>query len=221
MGKNKHWCTKCTKKHYPPTGKKCLMNMETQHVEKSSDSVAVEEDDVVRDCLSSRKVTKSLATAGCSTKTSTTKKDLFVDGTGAPGHGDPSDSSGADLTDSEEDNGDVQAKIFQGLQKMNSRLNVVGKQVAGKASKSKKDTRKKLSTVGKSDKSDCKAKQKSKYVVCTDESSEDSDFPSLYDIKSSKAVQKKIDHSPGNLDSSTVPQGNEHAQKLTSKWGAL
>ena len=219
MGKNKNWCTKCTKKHYPPTGKKCLINIETQHLEKSSGSMAVEEDDVVRDCLSSCKVTKSLATAGCSTKTSTTKKDLFVDGPGAPGHGDLSDSSGADSTDLEEDSGDVQVRILQELQKMNSRLDVVEKQVAGKSSKSKKDTRKKLSTVGKSDKSDCKDKQKSKYVVCTDESSEDSDFPSLSDIKTSKAVQRKIDRSLANLDSSTVLQGNEHAQKLKSKRG--
>ena len=83
MGKNKNWCMKCTKKHYPPTGKKCLINMETQHLEKAPDSVAVEEDDVARDCLSSRNVSKSLATAGCSTKTSTTKKNLFVDGPGA------------------------------------------------------------------------------------------------------------------------------------------
>ena len=29
--------------------------------------------------------------------------------------------------------------------------------------------------------------------MCTDESSEDSDFPSLYDIKTSKAVQRKTD----------------------------
>ena len=219
MGKNKNWCTKCTKKHYPPTGKKCIVNTETQHLEKAAGSVAVGEGDVVQDCLSSRKVSKSLATAGCSTRASTTKKDLFVDGPGALGHGDLSDSSGADSTDSEEDSVDVQARILQELQKMNSRLHVVEKQVAEKTSKAKKDTRKKLSTVGKFDKSDCKVKQKSKYVVCTDESSEDSDFPSLYDIKTSKAVQRKIDRSLTNLDTSFVPQGNENAHKLKSKRG--
>ena len=46
---------------------------------------------------------------------------------------------------------------------MNSRLVVVKKLVAGKVCKSTKDTRKKLSTVGKSDKSDCKVKPKSKH----------------------------------------------------------
>ena len=86
MAKNKNWCTNCTKKHYPPTGKKCPFSMEKQDLEKASDSVVVEADDVVRDCLSSHKVTKSLA--GCSTKSSSTKKDLFVNGPGVPGHGD-------------------------------------------------------------------------------------------------------------------------------------
>ena len=138
---------------------------------------------------------------------------MFANGPGAPGHGDLSDSFSADSTDSEEDSGDVQARILQELQKMNSRLDVVEKQAAGKACKSKRDTKKKLSTVGKS----CKVKQKSKHVVCTDESSEDSDFPSLYGIKTSKAVQRKINRSLANLDSSTVPQGNEQALKPKSK----
>ena len=95
------------------------------------------------------------------------------------------------------------------------------KQVAGKVCKTKKGTSKKISTVSKSDKSDCKAKHKSKHVVCSDESSDDSDFPSLYDIKTSKAVQRKIDRSLANLDSSTVPPGNDQTQNLKSKWGAL
>ena len=108
--KTKNWCTKCTQKHYPPTGKKCPMDMVKQDLEKTSVSVVVEEDLVVQDCLSSRKVSKSLATAGCSTKTSTAKKDLFVNGSGVPGHDDLSDSLDADSIDSEEDSGDVQTQ---------------------------------------------------------------------------------------------------------------
>ena len=50
-------------------------------------------------------------------------------------------------------------------------------------------------------------------------SSDDSDFPSLCNIKSSKAMQKKIEGLIANLDSSHIPQGNEHTHKLKSKNG--
>ena len=92
MGKNKNWCWKCSQKHYPLTRKKFPVNVDNLDTEKASDSVAVEESDVVQDCLSGHKVTKSLAVGGCITKTSTTKKDMFAKGYGAPGHGHPSDS---------------------------------------------------------------------------------------------------------------------------------
>ena len=184
----------------------------------------MEEGSAVRDSLSGHTVSESMASAGCSTKGSTCKKDLFVGGPGALGHGDLSASTSADSTDTEEDeeggtSGDVQAKIHHELQRMNSRLNVVEKQVAKKSISSKDSRGKhKLSTVCKSVKSDSKSKSK-KQVLCSDESSDDSDFPSLIDIKSSKAVQKKIDQSIDNLDSTHIPQGNDHAQKLKSKRG--
>ena len=224
MGKNKNWCTTCTKKHFPPTGKKCPVNIEKQQKDKAAVNVTVEEGSAVRDSLSGHTVSKSLASAGCSTKGSTCKKDLFVGGPGALGHGDLSASTSADSTDTEEDeeggtSGDIQVKILHELQRMNSHLNVVEKQVA-KKSRSSKDSRgkHKLSTVCKSVKSDSKSKSK-KQVLSSDESSDDSDFPSLSDIKSSKAVQKKIDRSIDNLDSTHIPQGNDHAQKLKSKRG--
>ena len=96
---------------------------------------------------------------------------------------------------------------------------MVEKQVA-KKSRSSKDSRgkHKLSTVFKSVKRDSKLKSK-KQALCSDESSDDSDFPSLIDIKSSKAVHKKIDRSIDNLDSTHFPQGNDHAIKLKSKKG--
>ena len=56
-------------------------------------------------------------------------------------------------------------------------------------------------------------------MLCSDVSSDDSDFPTLSDIRSSKAVQKKIDRSTANLDSSHIPQGNDQTQKLKSKRG--
>ena len=52
-------------------------------------------------------------------------------------------------------------------------------------------------------------------MLCSDES----DFPSLSDIRSSKAVQRKIDRLIMNLDSSYILQGNDHTQKLKSKIG--
>ena len=55
--------------------------------------------------------------------------------------------------------------------------------------------------------------------MCTDESSEGRDFASLYDIKSSKAVSRKIDHPLATVDWRHVPEGNEQAQKLKSKLG--
>ena len=147
---------------------------------------------------------------------------MFVAGPGAPGHDDLCTSSSADSTDTEEEEGssDIQARILQELQRMNSRLDVVEQQVGKKSSRSSKDNEKKrkLSTVCKPIKSDSKLKYKSQ-VLCSDVSSDVSDFPSLSDIKSSKAVQRKVDRSIANLDSSHIAQGNDHAQKLKSKRG--
>ena len=145
MGKNKNWCTTCTKKHFPPTGKKCPVNIEKQKQEKAAVNVTVEESSDVRDSLLGHNVSKSLASAGCSTKGGTRKKDLFVAGPSAPGHDDLCASSSADLTDTEEEEGssDIQARILQELQRMNSRLDVVEQQVGKKASRSSKDNGKK------------------------------------------------------------------------------
>ena len=219
MGKNKNWCTTCTKKHFPPTGKKCPVNIEKQQKAAANDTV--EEGSVVRDSLSGQTVSKSLASAGCSTKESTHKKDLFVSGPGALGHGDLSASTSADSTDTDEEaeaSSSVQAKILHELQRMNCRLDVVEQRVAKKSRPKKDSEKRKLSTVSKYGKSDSKLKSK-KQVVCSDESSDDSDFPSLIDIKSSRSVQKKIDRSLDNLDSTHIPKGNDHAHKLKSKRG--
>ena len=55
MGKNKNWCTTCTKKHFPPTGKKCPVNIEKQIQEKAAVNVTVEEGSDVWDSLSGRR----------------------------------------------------------------------------------------------------------------------------------------------------------------------
>ena len=104
---------------------------------------------------------------------------------------------------------------------MNSRLDVVEKQVA-KKSRSSKDSKgkQKLSTVSKYGKNDSNSESK-KQAMCSDESSDDSDFPSLIDIKSSRSVQKKINRSIDNLDSTHIPKGNDHAHKLKSRRGDL
>ena len=125
MGKNKNWCTTCTKKHFLTTGKKCPVNIEKQQKQKAAVNVTVEEGSAVQDSLLGQTVSKSLASAGCSTKGSTHKKDLFVGGPGALGHGDLSASTSADSTDTDEEekeetSGDVQARILHELQRMNS-----------------------------------------------------------------------------------------------------
>ena len=81
MGKNKNWCTTCTKKHFPPTDQKCPVNIEKQ--QKAAANVTVEEGSVVRDSLSGQTVSKNLALAGCCTKGSTHRKDLFASGPGS------------------------------------------------------------------------------------------------------------------------------------------
>ena len=151
MGKNNNWCTTCTKKHFSQTGKKCPVNIEKQKQEKAAVNVSVEEGSNIWDSLLGQTVTKSLALAGCSTKVGT-HKDLFVVGPGTPGHGDLCASSSADSTDTEEeeDSGDIQARILQKLQRMNSCLDVVEQQVGQKSSRLSKDHKKhKLSTVCK------------------------------------------------------------------------
>ena len=181
--------------------KKCPINIEKQKLEKASDSV------------SSHKITKSLASAGCSTKANTNKKDLLL---GLMPLVILNSMHLRVLTRQ----WCVKAWILQEQEKMNSRLDVVGQQVAGTSSKTSNNIRKKkLCIVFKYDKSDCKSNSKSSYVLFTDASSEDSDFPTLYDIKSSKAVQRKIDHSLANLYSSHVQQNTKESQKLKSKGG--
>ena len=122
MGKNKNWCTTCTKKDFPPTGKKMPCKHRKHKQEKAAVNGTVEESSDVRDSLLGHNVSKSLASAGCSTKGGTHKKDLFVPGPSAPGHDDLCASSSADSTDTEEGNSDIQARILQELQRMNSRL---------------------------------------------------------------------------------------------------
>ena len=68
MGKNKKWCTTCTKKHFPPTGKKCPVNIEKQKQEKAAVNVTAEKSSDVQDSLLGHNVSKRLASAGFSTK---------------------------------------------------------------------------------------------------------------------------------------------------------
>ena len=165
-------------------------------------------------------VTKSLAGSGQSTSTSTPKRDLSVKRDLSPGHTDQSASDSADSTAEDSAHSGIQEKILAELQRMGSRLDRVEDQMAGTVAGQSSVRDKKLSTVNKC-KSNKKVKGHTDVFDTSDSSSDESDFPSLSVIRSSKALQKRIDTSIAVLEKDQKAQGNSISEKIKSKRGGV
>ena len=112
--------------------------------------------------------------------------------------------------------GDVQLQILQELRRVNKRLDAVEEKVATDGS-DRQQHRKDNSKLSK--KQDSCSKSKCKTVYSSDSSDEDSDLPTLSEIRMSNVVQRKIDEKIRNLARTQHLQGNDQGQKIKSKRG--
>ena len=224
MGKNKNWCTVCLLKHYPPTGKKCQnkKRSDSEHSDVVNSDVS-SDDQVNQDLLSNKKSKASKGAVKRTSTAATSKKDLHVKKALASGQLDLS-GSGNDLaaTPDAHQTSDLQLLIPKQLQKVNDRLDHVEEQVT--ASRDHQLTRKdkhKLSTSARLVKKD-KTFLKNKVISESSESSEDDmQLPSLSTLRSSKRIQRHVDHTMADLESKQCSEGNSNVNKIKSKRGDL
>ena len=138
-----------------------------------------------------------------------------VKGTKVPGH-----SSASELEEQPKADGsctgDVQLQILQELKRVNKRLDAVEERVEADGS-GKQQNRKDFTKLSR--KQDSYFKSKCKAVYSSDSSDEDSDFPTLSQMRMSNVVQKKIDEKISSLARTQNLQGNDQGQKIKSKRG--
>ena len=204
MGKGKTWCRLCEKRHFPPTRKRCPI-----HLNKEDGGSTVQKAGKRKDSQ------LNPVNPGRSTSTSTPKLDLSVKRGLSLGHTDLSASDNEDGAHS-----GIQGKILAELQRMGNRLDRVEDQMAGATVGHSTVRDKKLSTVKKC-KSHKKLKGHNDVFDTSDFSDDESDFPPLSVIRSSKALQKRIDTSIAELERDQKPQGNSNSEKIKSKRGAV
>ena len=130
MGKHRGWCSKCNKRHFPPTGKKC---QEVIYEQSTADETMVKPKkkgnkiDGRDSQLSKSKISSSMSPHGQPSVAH--KHDFHVKRASTPGLEDQSDSEdGSDSADG--GTASLQLKILGELKKVSSRLDVVEQQVA-------------------------------------------------------------------------------------------
>ena len=130
MGKHKGWCSKCSKRHFPLTGKKC---QEIVNEQSSADEMPVKSkkkknvSDGRDSQLSKSKVMSPMSLHGQSSVTQ--KQNFHVKRPSTPGLEDQSDSDD-DLESTDGGSVLLQLKILDELKKLYSRLDMVEHQVA-------------------------------------------------------------------------------------------
>ena len=209
MGKHKDWCSRCEGRHYPPTGKKCKLIKNDDHLMDPEHSLegSVGASSFVMDSDKSHATRwKNNTTVS---KSARGGQNCKVKGAKPLGHSNEEvapDGSGLE---------DVQGLILQELKRVNQRLDVVeGQMAAGSSSQgsSKKDYQK------LSKKAEFWSKNYSKVVDSTSDSSdEEVEIPTLAEMRVSAALQKKIDSKIGSLVSNKSDKGNDHNQNRPHK----
>ena len=169
-----------------------------------------------RDSLSSNSVSasKTALRHGCP---SVVEKDSQVKRVSTPGQDDPSNSEeGSYLTDEALE--DVQQKVLNELNKINTWLNVVEEQVTGSRIQGRRPRTDKLSTGSKASVSACKNNICNLYSDRSESSDDDLDLLELSRLRSSKSIQKRIDKAVAGLQKQQV-QGNDQNSKIKPKRG--
>ena len=223
MGKQKRWCNVCNDRHTPPTGKKCTMNKEK--VQKSASDVSGQIDN------SSFESSSMDSDSGSEQAMSSGK--LPVSKNKTPGGGQNSSVSGASalgshtVAEKEQQSqdgslaGDVQVLILQELRRVNKRLDVVEEQMGAPTTSVVTSSREPVSKLSKHTAHDSKfsvKRSRTKTVMTSDSSDNETEIPDLKVIRSSRPLQKKIDKKLASMDKEKHNQGNE-TPKIKSKRG--
>ena len=217
MGKHKGYCSKCNKRYFPPTGKKC---QEIVHEQSAAEEMPVKprkKKSVIdgRDSqLGKSKVLSPMSLHGQSSVTR--KQDFHVKRASTPGLEDQSDSED-DLEPADGGSTSLQLKILEEIKKVSSRLDVVEHQVAEggqrRRQREKKDYKLSTEFQSKSDTVKCKNRHES-----SDSESDDAcEIPILSTLRSSKAIQKHVDRAVADLERSQAMKGKD--QVIKSKRG--
>ena len=215
MGKHKGWCSKCTKRHFPPTGKKCQEILSEQ---SSADEMPVKSKKKkvteVRDSqLSKNSIVSPMSQHGPSSAIQ--KQDCKVKRASTPGL---ADQSGFEDDSDSTDGGStsLQVKILDELKKVSSRLDAVENQVAEGGQRRRRDPKKdshKLSKVSHSKNDSVKCKKCDDSSEVSDSEEDDCELPILSTLRSSKVIQKHIDRAVADLERSQVTKGKEQVFK--------
>ena len=189
MGKHKGWCTNCKVRHYPPTGKKCKIQAITDSEDSSEESCQDSSPVNTNHDVTVQKGSVNKKKSGGKSAQSVGGQNSKVKGTMVPEHSSASEQEEQPKADGS-CAGDVQLQILQELRRVNKRLDAVEEKVATDGS-DRQQHRKDNSKLSK--KQDSCSKSKCKTVYSSDSSDEDSDLPTLLEIRMSNVVQRKID----------------------------
>ena len=225
MGKHKGWCSKCNKRHFPPTGKKC---QEVIYEQSAADETMVKPKkkgskiDSRDSQLSKSKISSSMSPHG--QPSFAHKQDFHIKRASTTGLEDQSDSEdGSDSADG--GRGSLQLKIFGELKKVSSRLDIVEQQVADGGQRRCQEGKKDLSKLTKrcdskysdSKHSDSKSSfvKRKKYDSSSDssKSDDDCDIPIQITLRSSKAIQKHISGAIAELEKGHATKGKDPVTK--------
>ena len=175
MGKHKGWCSKCSKRHFAPTGKKC---QEIVNEQSSADEMPVKSkkkksvSDGRDSQLSKSKVMSPMSLHGQSSVAQ--KQNFHVKRASTPGLEDQSDTE----DDSDSTNGgsaSLQLKILDELKKVTSRLDVVEHQLAERGQRQRQEGKKDLYKISKVSQSKSDSLICKKYDNSSDVSDSDDD----------------------------------------------
>ena len=225
---NKNKCSKCGNKHYPPTGKKCMVWQEaeqsTEVEESTSDmgSTTVPSNSTVKQ-NSYVKQKSSNPAKGSSTVPSATRE--------ARNSFDKHKSPTEDDKLSSEEEDTVSLQILKQLKRVNDRLDAVEEKVADVVSGDSKDQQTRQKQDRKLSKhSSCKKykRQRHKSSSSSDDDSSSSsssqdesvvNVPNLKSLRTSMKIQKQVDARIRDLEKAHDNPGIEKQEKIKSKRG--
>ena len=211
--KNKNKCTKCGDKHYPPTGKKCVLYIGTN------------QDSEDNDILGSSTV--PVGTSGSRSKVGSSTVPVGPSGSGNSFVKHKSPLKMVGLSSDEEDT--VSLQILKQLQKVNDRLDIVEEKVDGATTSSRRgqqQIQRKHKLSRHCDNKSSKKQYKQTWSDSSDssESSEsDSDvidnIPKPSGLRGSVKMQRKVDERIRRLEAIHDSPGTKLSQKIKSKRG--
>ena len=194
---NKNKCTKCGQKHFPPTGKKCRRDVQSETNDNESD-------------VNLKELSKMQKHSN----------------PGASNNADVADTS-VDSSSEEDEGNAVQLQILAELKRVNARLDAVENKVESSSSggvrpkeRQSKTELSKLSSKNLGIHCDKSGSKKKKLIVqSNNESDSDSSIPELHVLRSSEIIQRKVDARLRELEVINETSGMPSGAKLKSKRG--